>query len=74
MSGFGAESLLIEVVSVINHHVSSLALLDLSASDGTLCCTGNMVGRCFPKWQAADVSNCLNWDSFDWGDFGDCGG
>ena len=36
MSGFGADKLLIEVILVINYDVSSVALLDLSASDGTV--------------------------------------
>ena len=58
MSRFGAESLLIGVVSVINHQVSSLALLDLPTSDGTLSKTSdsNMVERCFLNWQAQSVS------------------
>ena len=56
MSMLGAESLLSGVFSVINRHVFSLPLLDLSTSDGTLCCTGNMVERCFTTWQAGSVS------------------
>ena len=56
MSVFGADRLFKEVFSVINCHVAPVDLLDLAASDGTLCCTGTMVGRCFTTWQALSVS------------------
>ena len=51
-----ADSFFLEVLSVINHRVASVALLDLSTSDGTSSRTINMVERCFTSWQVGNVS------------------
>ena len=52
----GPDNLFIEVFLVINHQVASVALLDLSTSDGTLSRTINMVERCYTSWQVGSVS------------------
>ena len=51
----GPDSLLLGVFPVINHHVASVAILDLSTPNGTLSTISNMVERCFPSWQGANV-------------------
>ena len=52
----GADSFFLEVLSVINHRVASVALLDLSTSNGTSSRTINMVERCYTSWQGGNVS------------------
>ena len=52
----GPDSLVLEGFLIINHHVASVALLDLSTSNGMLSGTIDMVERCFTSWQVGSVS------------------
>ena len=52
----GPDSLRLEGFLLINHHIASVALLDLSTSNGTLSRTINMVERCYTSWQGRSVS------------------
>ena len=52
----GPDSLRLEGFLLINHHVASVALLDLSTSNGTLIRTSNILETCFPSWQGGSVS------------------
>ena len=52
----GADIFFLEVLLVINHRVASVALLDLSTSNGTSSRTINMVERCYTSWQGGNVS------------------
>ena len=55
-SRLGPDSLLLEGFLLINHHVASVALLDLSTSNRMLNGTIDIVERCFTSWQVGSVS------------------
>ena len=55
-SRLGRDSLLLEGFLLINHHVASVALLDLSTSNRMLNGTIDMVEKCFTSWQGGSVS------------------
>ena len=52
----GPDSLRLKGFLLINHQIASVALLDLSTSDGALSRTSNIVERCYTSWQGGSVS------------------
>ena len=52
----GPDNLLLAGFLIINHRVASVAILDLSTSNGTLSGTSNILERCYTSWQGGSVS------------------